>query len=161
MKCSSRSPKEGWGTDEHFKSAEMVLGHEGVVIVQKVGAEVDTFKVGWGFLHHSCMHCDQCSSGNDMPCIQRAISGLADLNGGAFTSHAVWKAGYLSSHIPESISSVAAAPLMCAGSTVFDWLHTYVQLADRVGVVGTDGLELLAIQSASKMRNYRLLRHRE
>ncbi|KAF8127038.1 hypothetical protein EV363DRAFT_1418619 [Boletus edulis] len=33
-----------WGTDEHFKSAEMVLGHEGVVIVQKAGAEVDTFK---------------------------------------------------------------------------------------------------------------------
>lgn len=33
------------GTDEHFKTADMVLGHEGVGIVQQVGTEVDTFKV--------------------------------------------------------------------------------------------------------------------
>ena len=33
------------GTDEHYKLADMVLGHEGVGIVQQVGTEVDTFKV--------------------------------------------------------------------------------------------------------------------
>jgi threonine dehydrogenase-like Zn-dependent dehydrogenase len=32
------------GTDEHFKCVDMVLGHEGVGTVEKVGAEVDTFK---------------------------------------------------------------------------------------------------------------------
>lgn len=33
------------GTDEHYKNTDMVLGHEGVGIVEKVGAEVNTFKV--------------------------------------------------------------------------------------------------------------------
>lgn len=33
------------GTDEHYKSTDMVLGHEGVGVVEKVGTEVDTFKV--------------------------------------------------------------------------------------------------------------------
>ncbi|KAF8134950.1 chaperonin 10-like protein [Boletus edulis] len=142
------------GTDEHYKSADMVLGHEGVGIVEKVGAEVNTFKVGdragWGYLHNCCMHCDQCLSGNEILCPQRAMYGEADLDQGAFASHAVWKADFLF-HIPKSIPSVAAAPLMCAGSTVFNPLHTYVRSADRVGVVGVGGLGHLAIQFASKM----------
>lgn len=33
------------GTDEHYKSHNMVLGHEGIGVVQQVGTEVDTFKV--------------------------------------------------------------------------------------------------------------------
>ena len=33
------------GTDEHYKYVDMVLGHEGVGTVEKVGAEVNTFKV--------------------------------------------------------------------------------------------------------------------
>ncbi|KAH0833220.1 chaperonin 10-like protein [Lanmaoa asiatica] len=142
------------GTDEHFKSVDMVLGHEGVGIVQQVGAQVDTFKIGdragWGFLHNCCMHCDQCLSGNEMLCPERAMYGEADLDQGGFASHAVWKADFLF-HIPESISSAEAAPLMCAGSTVFNALHTYVQSTDRVGVVGVGGLGHLAIQFASKM----------
>lgn len=33
------------GTDEHYKSVDMVLGHEGVGIVQQVGEQANTFKV--------------------------------------------------------------------------------------------------------------------
>lgn len=33
------------GTDEHYKTADMVLGHEGVGVVEKLGCKVDTFKV--------------------------------------------------------------------------------------------------------------------
>ena len=33
------------GTDEHYKSADMVLGHEGVGVVEQVGSEVEQFKV--------------------------------------------------------------------------------------------------------------------
>ena len=76
--------------------------------------------------------------------------GEADLDQGGFASHAVWKAAFLF-HIPESIKSAEAAPLMCAGSTVFNPLHTYVRSTDRVGVVGIGGLGHLAIQFASKM----------
>ncbi|KAF8135172.1 chaperonin 10-like protein [Boletus edulis] len=142
------------GTDEHYKIADMVLGHEGVGIVQQVGAEVTTFKVGdragWGYLHNCCMHCDQCLSGNEMLCQERAMYGETDLDKGGFASHAVWKAAFLF-HIPDSIPSAAAAPLMCAGSTVFNTLYTYVRSTDRVGIVGVGGLGHLAIQFASKM----------
>jgi len=142
------------GTDEHYKIFDMVLGHEGVGTVQQVGAEVTTFKVGdragWGYLHNCCMHCDQCLSGNEMLCPERAMYGEADLDQGGFASHAVWKAAFLF-HIPDSIPSAAAAPLMCGGSTVFNILYTYVRSTDRVGIVGVGGLGHLAIQFASKM----------
>jgi D-arabinose 1-dehydrogenase-like Zn-dependent alcohol dehydrogenase len=85
-----------------------------------------------------------------MLCVQRAMYGQADLDQGAFASHAVWKAAFLF-HIPDSITPAEAAPLMCAGSTVFNPLHTYVRSTDRVGVVGIGGLGHLAVQFASKM----------
>lgn len=85
-----------------------------------------------------------------MFCAQRGMYGLADLDQGAFASHAIWKAAFLFP-IPESISSAEAAPLMCAGSTVFQPLHTYVHSTDRVGIVGIGGLGHLAVQFASKM----------
>lgn len=85
-----------------------------------------------------------------MFCPQRAMYGQTDLDQGAFASYAVWKAAFLF-HIPDSIPSAEAAPLMCAGSTVFNPLQTYVRSTDRVGVVGIGGLGHLAIQFASKM----------
>ncbi|KAF9243493.1 chaperonin 10-like protein [Melanogaster broomeanus] len=143
------------GTDQHYKTSDMVLGHEGVGIVQQVGADVDNFtlgdRAGWGFLHDACLHCDQCLSGNEIYCDKRAMYGGADTDQGAFASHAVWKAAFLF-HIPEAISSEEAAPLMCAGATVFNALHLInVRATDRVGVVGIGGLGHLAIQFASKM----------
>jgi len=143
------------GTDQHYKTDDMVLGHEGVGIVQQVGANVDNFKVGdragWGFLHDACLHCDQCLSGNEIHCSQRAMYGMADKDKGAFASHVIWKAAFLF-HIPDSIPSEEAAPLMCAGATVFNALHIgNVRATDRVGVLGVGGLGHLAIQFASKM----------
>lgn len=85
-----------------------------------------------------------------MYCAQRALYSEADLDQGAFASHAIWKADFLF-HIPESIPSAEAAPLMCAGATVFHPLQTYVRPTDRVGIVGFGGLGHLAIQFASKM----------
>ena len=85
-----------------------------------------------------------------MFCPHRAMYGLADLVQGAFASHAIWKSAFLF-HVPDSISSAAAAPLMCAGSTVFNPLYNYVHFTDRVGIVGVGGLGHLAIQFASKM----------
>jgi D-arabinose 1-dehydrogenase-like Zn-dependent alcohol dehydrogenase len=55
------------GTDEHFLGTDMVLGHEGVGIVDKIGETVEEFKVGdvvgWGYTHKTCGTCDQCLSG--------------------------------------------------------------------------------------------------
>ncbi|KAL4066912.1 chaperonin 10-like protein [Scleroderma yunnanense] len=143
------------GTDLHYKTQDMVLSHEGVGVVEQIGSDVTFFKVGdragWGYLHNACLHCDQCLSGNEIHCSQHAMYGGADSDQGAFATHAVWKEGFLF-HIPDAISSAAAAPLMCAGATVFNALELHgVRPTDRVGVVGIGGLGHLAIQFAAKM----------
>ncbi|KAG2149117.1 chaperonin 10-like protein [Suillus bovinus] len=143
------------GTDLHYKTTDMVLSHEGVGVVQQVGSDVTTFKkgdrAGWGYLHNSCGHCDECLSGNEIFCSKRAMYANADLDQGGFASHAIWKAGFLF-HIPDEISSSEAAPLMCAGATVFNAMHLHGMIStDRVGIIGVGGLGHLAIQFAAKM----------
>lgn len=55
------------GTDEHYKHADMVLGHEGVGTVEQMGERVTGLKlgnlVGWGFTHKTCGTCEQCLLG--------------------------------------------------------------------------------------------------
>ncbi|KAI6107986.1 NADP-dependent alcohol dehydrogenase [Pisolithus sp. B1] len=127
------------GTDLHHKNEDIGLSHEGVGIVEKIGSEVVYFKVGdragWGYPPQRI--------GNEIFCSERAY--------GAFATHAVWREAFLF-HIPDGMSSADAAPLMCAGATVFNALELHgVRSTDRVGVVGIGGLGHLAIQFAAKM----------
>lgn len=143
------------GTDQHHKTSDMVLGHEGVGVVQQVGSQVTSFKIGdragWGFLHNSCGHCDECLNANEMFCPERAMYARSNTDQGAFASYAVWKAAFIF-HIPDAITSSDAAPLMCAGATMFNAMYSYnVRPADRVGIVGIGGLGHIAIQFAAKM----------
>lgn len=143
------------GTDEHYRKADMVLGHEGVGIVEKVGPNAKYLKkgdrVGWGYEHNCCGHCQECLTGNETFCPERAMYGYADLDQGSFSHGAVWKESFLFK-IPNEIPDEAAAPLMCGGATVFNALHMYgTEPHERVGVVGVGGLGHLAIQFAAKM----------
>ncbi|KAG9315196.1 NADP-dependent alcohol dehydrogenase [Chiua virens] len=143
------------GTDLHFKNQDMVLGHEGVGVVQDVGSAVNNFKpgdrAGWGVLHDACLQCHDCLTGNEFFCHKRKVYPECDRDQGAFASHAIWKAAFLF-HIPDAISSVDAAPLMCAGSTVFNAIEMYgLRSTERVGILGIGGLGHLAIQFAAKM----------
>ncbi|KAJ4372995.1 hypothetical protein N0V83_003286 [Neocucurbitaria cava] len=143
------------GTDEHYKSADMVLGHEGAGVVEHVGPAVKSLKkgdrVGWGYEHNSCGACDSCLSGRETYCPEREMYGEANLDQGSFASHAVWREAFLF-RIPDELTDAEAAPLMCGGATVFNALHTYgIKSTDRVGVMGVGGLGHLAIQFASKM----------
>ncbi|EIW83961.1 GroES-like protein [Coniophora puteana RWD-64-598 SS2] len=142
------------GTDAHYRTMDMALGHEGVGVVEQIGSNVTTFKVGeragWGYQHDACLHCDLCYSGNEIHCPDRELYASHNLDQGAFATHGVWKANFLF-HIPDSLDSAAAAPLMCAGGTVFNALLNRVKCTDRVGVVGIGGLGHLAIQYAAKM----------
>lgn len=143
------------GTDEHYRHADMGLGHEGAGVVQELGPTVKGLKkgdrVGWGYQHDSCGHCEWCLTGRETFCEQRAMYGYADLDQGSFGSHAVWREAFLFK-IPDGITDQEAAPLMCGGATVFNALKMYnIQPTDRVGVMGVGGLGHLAIQFASKM----------
>ncbi|KAF2260068.1 GroES-like protein [Lojkania enalia] len=143
------------GTDEHYRNVDMVLGHEGTGVVEATGPDVKYLKkgqrVGWGYEHDSCGHCDQCLSGMETFCPQRAIYGEADLDQGSFASHAVWREAFLF-QIPGELTDKEAAPLMCGGATVFNALRMYnIPSTARVGIMGVGGLGHLAIQFASKM----------
>lgn len=103
------------GTDLHYKSADMVLGHEGAGVVEAVGPDVKYMKkgdrVGWGYEHDSCGHCQQCLKGSETYCAERQMYGFADLDQGSFSHQAVWREAFLF-QIPSSMSDETAAPLV-------------------------------------------------
>ncbi|KAH8658987.1 chaperonin 10-like protein [Ilyonectria robusta] len=143
------------GTDVHYRTQDMVLGHEGVGIVEATGPEVRRLKkgdrVGWGYEHDSCGLCELCQSGRETFCSSRSMYGFADFDQGSFASGAIWREAFLFK-LPDRLTDVEAAPLMCAGATVFNALHMLEDAAiARVGIVGVGGLGHLAIQFAAKM----------
>ncbi|KAI5815154.1 NADP-dependent alcohol dehydrogenase [Pyronema omphalodes] len=143
------------GTDCHFRKAGVVLGHEGVGVIESVGSRCTKRKVGdvvgWGYIHETCNSCHQCLSGNEVFCRKAQMFGDANTDQGSLGTHAVWKEAYVFL-IPESISPAHAAPLMCGGATVFSAIHNYgVKSTHTVGVVGIGGLGHLAIQFLAAM----------
>lgn len=143
------------GTDLHYRKADMVLGHEGVGVVEEVGPDAKLLKkgdrVGWGYEHDCCHHCQECLRGNETYCPERKLYGLADLDRGSFANASIWSEKFLFK-IPDNISDEDAAPLQCGGATVFNALHAYnAQPTETVGVMGVGGLGHLAIQFAAKM----------
>ena len=103
-------------------------------------------RVGWGFLQDTCGHCMQCLDGSETFCPERKMYGRADLDQGSLAYGIIKKECRLFK-IPSELSDEEAAPLMCAGATVFNVLDTYgAKPTDRVGVVGIGGLGHLAVQ---------------
>ncbi|KAK3073775.1 hypothetical protein LTR53_004355 [Teratosphaeriaceae sp. CCFEE 6253] len=143
------------GTDMQYRNADMGLGHEGVGVVEETGPAVKVLKkgdrVGWGYEHDCCGHCEQCLRGNETYCPERAMYGMADLDQGSFANGAVWREAFLFK-IPDNLPDEAAGPLQCGGATVFNALHMYnANPVETVGVMGVGGLGHLAIQFAAKM----------
>lgn len=96
---------------------DMALGHEGVGVIQETGPDVKFMKkgdrVGWGYNHNSCGHCQQCLGGRDIYCPERAMYGEADLDQGSFAHGAVWREAFLFK-IPDGLTDEEAAPLQCS-----------------------------------------------
>lgn len=131
----------------------MVLGHEGVGVVEKVGPDVRMLKkgdrVGWGYNTNSCGLCLRCLEGEDVFCAERGIYGSVTHDQGSMSSMAVWREAFLHT-IPDNLSDEVAAPLQCAGATVFTTLYG-VKPNETVAVMGVGGLGHLAIQFAAKL----------
>ncbi|CAI5501616.1 unnamed protein product [Closterium sp. Naga37s-1] len=139
-----------------------VPGHEIAGVVDAVGAAVEGAatggarpqwtvgdRVGLGWFGGCCATCRSCREGDLVCCDHLAITG-AHFDGGyqpyvTVAAHALAK-------IPDELTFLEAAPLMCAGLTVFNSLrHAGASPGATVGVQGMGGLGHLAVQYASKM----------
>ncbi|KAH8669342.1 NADP-dependent alcohol dehydrogenase [Ilyonectria robusta] len=146
------------GTDEHYRHADMGLGHEGVGIITEVGSAVHDIsdlrvgdRVGMGWFHKFCGYCKACLTGRQDHCSNSTSFGTADHDQGCFGTGVAWDVSTLAK-IPKEIASEDAGPLMCGGITVWNPLYNYgLRAGDRVGVVGVGGLGHMAIQFAHKM----------
>lgn len=142
-------------TDVHAKDKGCGLGHEGVGIIQEIGAGVSTLqvgdRVGWGWLHSSCGRCRVCLLGYRQYCAEARGFAFSDLDQGAFGDCRIIDAEF-AYRIPEAVSSVDAGPFMCAGASVYEALDAAgTKPSDRVGVVGVGGLGHMAVLFARAM----------
>ena len=131
----------------------LIPGHEVVGRVVQRGADVAHLqvgeRVGVAWLHSACGQCEQCREGNENLCRNGVVTGMM-VDGGyaqfmrAKASHAL--------PIPEGLSSVDAAPLFCAGVTVYRALNNaHAGPGQRIAVFGVGGLGHLAVQIARAM----------
>lgn len=130
-----------------------VTGHEVAGMIDEVGAGVTAWKkgqrvgVGWHGWH--CGHCVPCRRGDFISCQNLRITGFSD--DGGYAHYMIAESVALAA-IPDVISPVEAAPILCAGITTFNSLrHSGAKAGDLVAVQGLGGLGHLGIQFASKM----------
>src|SRR5712671_2282249 len=129
-----------------------VPGHEVAGIIDEVGAGVSEWKrgqrVGVGWHGGEDGTCPQCRRGDFRNCQNLQIAGIS--YDGGYQQYMVAPMEALTA-IPESLSDVDAAPLLCAGITTYNALrHSGAMPADVVAVLGVGGLGHLGIQFASK-----------
>lgn len=129
-----------------------IPGHEVVGIIDEVGAGVSQWTVGqragvgWHGGHDgTCISCRRGDFGN---CRNLKIAGIS--YDGGYQQYMVAPVEALVA-IPESLSDIEAAPLLCAGITTFNALrHSGASPGDLVAVLGIGGLGHLGIQFANK-----------
>jgi propanol-preferring alcohol dehydrogenase len=148
-------------TDLHAASGDwpvkpalpFIPGHEGVGHVSAVGAGVEGVKegdrVGVPWLHTACSRCRHCISGWETLCGAQQNTGYG-VDGG-FAEYVLADPRYVG-RIPDRLDSAAAAPILCAGVTVYKGLkETDTRPGDTVVVSGIGGLGHLAVQYAKAM----------
>ena len=106
-------------------------------------------RVGVGFLGGSCGRCQQCRRGDLVNCLNQEFTGIQ--HDGGYAEVLIARASGLIS-IPDELSAVDAAPLLCAGLTTFSALrNSPAKAGDLVGVLGIGGLGHLGVQYARHM----------
>jgi D-arabinose 1-dehydrogenase-like Zn-dependent alcohol dehydrogenase len=130
-----------------------VPGHEIAGRVDAVGADVTKWKagqrVGVGWHGGHCFQCDPCRRGDFVLCKFEKITGIS-FDGG-YAECVVVPAEAVAA-IPDDLPAAEAAPLLCAGITVFNSLrHSGATAGDIVAVQGIGGLGHLGIQYARQM----------
>jgi D-arabinose 1-dehydrogenase-like Zn-dependent alcohol dehydrogenase len=141
--------KEGaWPGIEYPRSP----GHEVAGVIDELGAGVSAWakgqRVGVGWHGGQDGTCPSCRRGDFGNCRNLRIPGIS--YDGGYQEYMVAPVEALAA-MPESLSDVEAAPLLCAGITTFNALrHSGALPGDLVAVLGIGGLGHLGIQFANK-----------
>lgn len=137
-----------WAQLNGIVKKPLILGHEIAGRVVEKGSEVGDLqvgdRVGVPWVYWTCGECEFCREGNENLCVRQKITGVS-VDGGyaefvkAPATHAT--------RIPDGLSSMEAAPLFCAGVTVYRALkQAKISAGQRLAVFGVGGLGHLAVQ---------------
>ncbi|KAH9904351.1 alcohol dehydrogenase [Xylariomycetidae sp. FL2044] len=151
----------GWGE----APTPLCVGHEVVGKAVKVGSQVKDVKVGdrvgVGAQVWSCLKCPQCKSDNENYCphmvdtygapYPKEVDPNETISQGGYASH-IRAHAYFVFPIPDAIPSHLAAPMLCAGLTVWSPLsRAGVGPGQQVAIVGLGGLGHFAVMWANAM----------
>jgi uncharacterized zinc-type alcohol dehydrogenase-like protein len=146
--------QEGWGK----AIFPMVPGHEIAGIVSEVGPGVTKFqvgdRVGVGCMVDSCRECDNCKAGLEQYCTggnvgtYNSVGKDGEPTYGGYSEKVVVDENFVLG-IPEGISLDEAAPLLCAGITLYSPLkHWNAGPGKKVAIVGMGGLGHMGVKIA-------------
>jgi len=150
--------KGEWG-QPHYP---LVVGHEIAGVVTEVGSEVTKYKVGdhvgVGCMVGSCQNCENCAAGLEQYCTGTGMIGTYDatdrdgtITQGGYSQHIVVDEQFVL-RIPDSIPLDKAAPLLCAGITLFSPLkHWGAGPGKKVAIIGLGGLGHMGVKLAHAM----------
>ncbi|WP_255498279.1 NAD(P)-dependent alcohol dehydrogenase [Nakamurella sp. PAMC28650] len=146
--------REEWGT-AHFP---LVPGHEIAGTVEEVGSAVGKYsvgdRVGVGCMVDSCRECENCLAGEEQYCLKgntgtyNSIGKDGRPTDGGYSSHIVVDQDFVLA-IPEGVALDVAAPLLCAGITLYSPLkHWGAGPGKNVAIVGLGGLGHMGVKIA-------------
>src|SRR6476469_9056790 len=148
-----------WG-EAHFP---LVPGHEIAGTVEEVGSSVSKHSVGdhvgVGCMVDSCRECENCKAGEEQYCLK---GNVGTYNAQDYHKGDTWTDGGYSTHIvvdedfvlriPDNIPLDQAAPLLCAGITLYSPLHHWqAGPGKKVAIVGMGGLGHMGVKIAHAM----------
>jgi uncharacterized zinc-type alcohol dehydrogenase-like protein len=146
-----------WGVPTY----PIVVGHEIAGVVAEVGSDADKHavgdRVGVGCLVDSCRECASCQQGLEQYCLNGNIGTYGSIGrdgeptAGGYSTHIVVDQDFVL-RIPDSIELDVAAPLLCAGITLYSPLnHWNAGPGKKVAIIGLGGLGHMGVQIAHAM----------
>ena len=142
-------------------SYPVVVGHEIAGVVEAVGAKVTRYsvgdRVGVGCFVDSCRECANCRAGEEQYCLSGATSTYNSVGrdglptAGGYSTSIVVDENYVL-RIPDGIPLDAAAPLLCAGITLYSPLRNWnAGPGKRVAIIGMGGLGHMGVKIAAAL----------
>lgn len=146
-----------WGGTKY----PIVPGHEIVGRVVAIGSEVEKYhvgdRVGVGCFVDSCGECDPCSTGFEQHCINRvtatynSVGRDGQVTQGGYSTHIVVTERFVLS-VPDGLDPAAAAPLLCAGITLYSPLKRWkAGPGTKVAIIGMGGLGHVGVKIAAAL----------